>query len=301
MRELGVADDLSKFRIFWTFYAPSYTVDSIPGVTRPQPWRGRKTKSFMLSVATSSCDCPGDLNRRKQHATGITCQTTQRESRYSLALAQRDVSPERLVSRSAEGDQARSLREAERKIPRKVPGETIMAIRKLPDGTTETIHPKITETPALEAPKETIPRGHAPQTEVMGEEAVVQEEAEEIQEEAQEIVNYPPDPIPRKTTIIEDDVVFISVGRELKDHYDVVLRTRDEVLDDPEAKGSEKAAILNATTSIIKDLAKAQQDIYNSDSTARLQQAVYNALGDVSKDLQDKVIAAMERRFEEIS
>jgi len=104
-----------------------------------------------------------------------------------------------------------------------------------------------------------------------------------------------PDPIPTK-----DNKVVICISDELHDHYKRIIETRDAILDNPEESGQAQAAIINATTTALKELLKTQQEAYNSDTIARLQQAVINALGDVSKGLQEKVIKAMEGRFGEI-
>jgi len=103
---------------------------------------------------------------------------------------------------------------------------------------------------------------------------------------------------PPKNTIVEPEHVFISVSKELHDHYQVIIETRDRILEDHDESASGKASILNATTSILKDLAKTQQELYNSDTVARLQQAVYNTLKEVDPALKDKVLSLLEKNLE---
>lgn len=105
---------------------------------------------------------------------------------------------------------------------------------------------------------------------------------------------------PPKNTTVEAEVVMISVSRELYEHYQVIIDARDEVLRDHDASASGKAAILNTTTSMLREIAKLQQDLFNSDLIARLQQACYHVLKEADPALKDKVLALMEKRFEEI-
>ena len=122
----------------------------------------------------------------------------------------------------------------------------------------------------------------------------------EIPEESSRRTDNLPEPIQPRHTIVEEDVVFISIGKELKDHYDITLATRDEVLADYEATGNAKAAILNATAAAIRDLAKLQLEIYNSDTIARIQQAIINALQEASPELKDKVVNLIEKHLERV-
>ena len=92
----------------------------------------------------------------------------------------------------------------------------------------------------------------------------------------------------------------ICVSDELLEHYQAVIKARDEVLDNSESSGGEKAAILNATTSILKDLLKLMAAANSADTVARLQQAVFNALSEASPDLKDKVLTLLEKNLEEV-
>jgi hypothetical protein len=91
--------------------------------------------------------------------------------------------------------------------------------------------------------------------------------------------------------------VYIDVGEELNEHYQAVIRTRDDLIDNPDVKGSEKAALLNATTTIIRELAKMQTDLYNSGRIALLQQAIIEALKEVDPALQSRTMAILEEKL----
>lgn len=102
----------------------------------------------------------------------------------------------------------------------------------------------------------------------------------------------------------QDDELYdvrVSVSKELSEHYQKILDMRDRVLNDPESENKDITAILVATTNIIKELAKIQADLYNSEKFAVLQQIIVNTLKEVDKDLQKKVVARLEERLEDIS
>lgn len=94
--------------------------------------------------------------------------------------------------------------------------------------------------------------------------------------------------------------VRISVSKELAEHYAKIIARRDEILDNPESEDKSIIGILNATTGIIRDLAKIQADLYNSERFATLQQIIVNCLREVSPELQQKVLDEFERKYEEI-
>jgi hypothetical protein len=101
----------------------------------------------------------------------------------------------------------------------------------------------------------------------------------------------------------QSDEVFdvrISVSKELADHYNKIIERRDDILANPESEDKAIIGILNATTGIIRDLAKIQADLYNSERFATLQQIIVNCLREVSPDLQEKVLEEFERKYEEI-
>jgi len=92
----------------------------------------------------------------------------------------------------------------------------------------------------------------------------------------------------------------ISVSQELKEHYDKIIQRRDDILNDPGSENKDLIGILNATTSIIKELSKIQQDLYNSEKFAILQQIIVNVLKDCDQEVANRVVKALERRYESI-
>jgi len=92
----------------------------------------------------------------------------------------------------------------------------------------------------------------------------------------------------------------ISVSQELKEHYDKIIQRRDNILDDPGSENRDLIGILNATTSIIRELSKIQQDLYNSEKFAILQQIIVNVLKDCDQEVANRVVKALERRYESI-
>jgi hypothetical protein len=93
----------------------------------------------------------------------------------------------------------------------------------------------------------------------------------------------------------------ISVSKELKEHYDKIIERRDAILNDSGSENKDLIGILNATTSIIKELSKIQQELYNSEKFAILQQIIVNVLKDCDQSVADRVVAALEARFEKVS
>lgn len=91
--------------------------------------------------------------------------------------------------------------------------------------------------------------------------------------------------------------ILVDVGAELREQYDATIRTRDDLIEDPDVKGSEKAQILNTTTTIIRELAKIQMDLYNSGRIALLQQAIVEALKEADLAFQNKVLALLEEKL----
>jgi len=89
----------------------------------------------------------------------------------------------------------------------------------------------------------------------------------------------------------------ISVSRELKEHYDKIIEKRDSILEDSGSENKDLIGILNATTSIIKELSKIQQELYNSEKFAVLQQVIVNVLKECDQEVADKVVKALERRY----
>ena len=90
----------------------------------------------------------------------------------------------------------------------------------------------------------------------------------------------------------------ISVSKELKEHYDKIIERRDAILGDQISENKDLIGILNATTTIIKELSKIQQELYNSEKFAILQQIIVNVLKECDQEVADKVVKALERRYE---
>lgn len=93
-----------------------------------------------------------------------------------------------------------------------------------------------------------------------------------------------------------EETVLIDVGKELAEHYKKVLDTQEEILSDGPT-GSEAAAVLNATTRIIQQMAAIQQDLYNSRRIAVLQQAIVEALADADIEVRNRVLDLMEEKL----
>jgi hypothetical protein len=95
--------------------------------------------------------------------------------------------------------------------------------------------------------------------------------------------------------------MLIDISEHLHEHYETVLRTRDAVLAEPTSSGSEMAAVLRVTTDLIRELAKVQLGVYNSETIAVIQQAIINALDESSMETKMKVLEALERHLEKIN
>ena len=93
--------------------------------------------------------------------------------------------------------------------------------------------------------------------------------------------------------------VRISVSKVLSEHYQKILDMRDRVLDDPESENKDITAILQATTSIIKEMAKIQSDLYNSERVAVFLQVTVDELKKIDESLAGKVVQRLEERYEE--
>lgn len=92
----------------------------------------------------------------------------------------------------------------------------------------------------------------------------------------------------------------ICVSDELMNHYTAVITTRDSVINDPESSGSAKAAILNSTTAMLKQLLAMLTAANNADTIGRIQQAIFSALGEASPELRDKVLSLLEQKLENV-
>lgn len=92
--------------------------------------------------------------------------------------------------------------------------------------------------------------------------------------------------------------VYIVVSEELAEHYEKVKAFRDGTI----GKGStadhkDKAVALGAVTSILKELSRVQQDVYNSEKIAMLQAAVIEALEEADPEIQKRVLNILEKRL----
>jgi len=98
----------------------------------------------------------------------------------------------------------------------------------------------------------------------------------------------------------EETKATICVSEELLEHYEAVIKARDEILNDSESSGGEKSSIINSTTAVLKDLLKMLEAANNADTVARLQQAVYNSLQEASPELKEKVLTLLEKHLEQV-
>lgn len=94
--------------------------------------------------------------------------------------------------------------------------------------------------------------------------------------------------------------MLIDVGQELADHFTVVKELRDKCVADVDDSGASKAAILNATTAIIRELAKIQTELYNSALIANIQASIIEGLEEADQAFKDKVVKILERRLENL-
>lgn len=88
--------------------------------------------------------------------------------------------------------------------------------------------------------------------------------------------------------------VRISVSRELADHYNKIITRRDKVLEEDNEKEQVVVAILSATTQILRDLSKLQEDVYNAEKFAVFQQAVIAVLKEEGDDVVERVLKKIE-------
>ena len=93
---------------------------------------------------------------------------------------------------------------------------------------------------------------------------------------------------------------LINVSKELSDHFEKLKNLRDEVIDDMSETGSSKAAVMNALTGILKELAKIQKEVYNAELIAKLQGAIIEGLEDTDQKLKDLVVKNLDRKLEKL-
>jgi len=86
----------------------------------------------------------------------------------------------------------------------------------------------------------------------------------------------------------------ISVSAELKEHYSKIIEQRNVILESEVSEDRDKAAILRVTSDILKDLVKIQEQAYNSEKFAILQQVVITVLKDYDTEVHRKVVELFE-------
>jgi len=91
--------------------------------------------------------------------------------------------------------------------------------------------------------------------------------------------------------------MLINISDELADHYQLVKQAARDAVDDANETGAAKSALLNATTTILKELARVQQELFNSSNIAILQATIVSCLSDCDQNFKDKVVEELERRL----
>jgi Rps23 Pro-64 3,4-dihydroxylase Tpa1-like proline 4-hydroxylase len=92
----------------------------------------------------------------------------------------------------------------------------------------------------------------------------------------------------------------ISVSAELKEHYEMIIKQRNETLDSQVAEDRDKAAILRVTSDILKDLVKIQEQAFNAEKFAILQQVVITVLKDYDAEIHRKVVELFEEQLKNV-
>lgn len=90
------------------------------------------------------------------------------------------------------------------------------------------------------------------------------------------------------------DSVKINVSKELNEHFKAVITLRDSLLGSQTTKDSDRVQGINACTTIIKDLTKIQESLYNSELVAKLQLAIVNAFEEAVPELREKFYKYLE-------
>lgn len=88
--------------------------------------------------------------------------------------------------------------------------------------------------------------------------------------------------------------VKVDVSKELNEHFKAVIKLRDDLINSPTTKDSDKVSGINACTTILKDLSKIQESLYNSELIARLQISVMNAFEEAVPELREKFYKYLE-------
>lgn len=95
--------------------------------------------------------------------------------------------------------------------------------------------------------------------------------------------------------------MLINISQELSDHYDMVKKAASDAINDEDVSPNGRAALLNATTAILKELSKIQQELYNSSLIAQLKSSIVEALEEASPEVKERVIKILERRLSQLS
>lgn len=94
--------------------------------------------------------------------------------------------------------------------------------------------------------------------------------------------------------------VRISVSEELQEHYKSIIKMRDDIVGDIDSPPSQVIAILRLVTDMIKEFAKIQEGLYNSETTAMLQQAIVETLKNSNKKVYKEVMKAFDSKMREM-
>lgn len=93
------------------------------------------------------------------------------------------------------------------------------------------------------------------------------------------------------------ETVKVDVSKELNEHFKAVIKLRDDLINSPTSKDSDKVSGINACSSIIKDLAKIQESLYGSELVAKLQLAIVNTFEDIAPELRHKFFNHLEGKL----
>ena len=97
-----------------------------------------------------------------------------------------------------------------------------------------------------------------------------------------------------------EETVTIEVAAELADHFQKVKDFRDNLLEDTGEDPKVVTQALNSMTRVISEIADKQKEVYNSDTFAILTQRIANILGEVDKDLQERVMDAFREDLQRL-
>jgi hypothetical protein len=90
--------------------------------------------------------------------------------------------------------------------------------------------------------------------------------------------------------------VRISVSNELHEHYVKIVNMRDKIINDPESEDKTIVSILNAVTTILKEMDKLQQSVYNTETSAVLQQLIIETIKEASPKMQKRIVELFEEK-----